>query len=329
MKKNPTKESKAEAEKNRHPEFSARLLGLMRKAGLNQSQLSSASGVSQSGISKYLKGAALPKSKIADQLSEALGVSPEFLIHGRDGGEPAGIVLRGREPEAIALIREAEASGPFAYDVVIRAIRTTVKNLMPVILDHNGERMEIVKPQYDPVVSDRRDEIPVYAIERTGGRVSGAIPRWYDIACGNGSELERCEDCMYFRELPDWRGRHSMRVRGESMMNTLIPGDFVIVNEILGPDGLLLSAIESQDEGMSLMRFERFVRHDDICVLSINDDAPTLKRVRIRKGSGSANWWLYIDADNRGAWPGFNVTSKDSVRFYATLIGRAKREGEA
>ena len=59
--------------------FGKNLKRLMIERDLNGKRLSELSGVSQSGISQYLKGTNVPSSSIIEKLANALHVDPERL----------------------------------------------------------------------------------------------------------------------------------------------------------------------------------------------------------------------------------------------------------
>lgn len=61
-------------------EFKDRLREAMQSAGKNQSDLSRETGITQSSISDWLKGKYLAKQDKVDILSQALGVSPSWLM---------------------------------------------------------------------------------------------------------------------------------------------------------------------------------------------------------------------------------------------------------
>jgi len=148
------------------------------------------------------------------------------------------------------------------------------------------------------------------------------VPKWLNMAAGDGSDLELCEDYIYFRELPDWKGVHSAVVRGDSMLETLEPGDVIVMKEFDGGTWEL-PQIESPDEKSPLVEFKRRTKlgDNDICVLSINDDPPTLKRVVFDTSRGT-DWKLQIIADNPPAWrTTFQVALGDKVVFHAKMLG--------
>jgi len=145
---------------------------------------------------------------------------------------------------------------------------------------------------------------------------------WLDLAAGTGGPLERCKEYLYFRELSDWQGIHSARIRGDSMRDTLKPGDIVVLRA-MGESGLKLPSLASGAEKNPFARLRVDVPDDSIWVLSINAEEPTLKRVRYFVSG--ADWHLMIQADNP-LEPGYPrvVTRHDEVTFWARVIGIAQ-----
>lgn len=69
-----------QGENNTSVNFSLRLLEIMRRKDLTQKDLSIMTNLSQGAISKYLRGASLPKSLELYKMSKGLGVSMEWLM---------------------------------------------------------------------------------------------------------------------------------------------------------------------------------------------------------------------------------------------------------
>lgn len=67
-------------ENNTSVNFSVRLLETMRRRGLTQKELSMMTNLSQGAVSKYLRGASLPKSLELYRMSKVLGVPMEWLM---------------------------------------------------------------------------------------------------------------------------------------------------------------------------------------------------------------------------------------------------------
>lgn len=186
--------------------------------------------------------------------------------------------------------------------------------------------IEYGAPEAKPELVDRHDEIKEYTVERSERQGLQPIPKWLNLAAGPGCDLELCDEFLYFRELDDWKHVHSAEVRGESMVKTLLPGEVILMREFAS-GRFELPQIESKAEKTTLKDWmrESQIFHDDICVLSINGDAPTVKRIKYDTRRGALNWKMQIVADNPPAWGDtFQVATGDSVVFYAKLIGRKK-----
>lgn len=60
--------------------FSGRVKQLLEAKKLTQKDLSKISGVSEPSLCRYLKGDVLPRMDIVQNIAEALGVSPAYLL---------------------------------------------------------------------------------------------------------------------------------------------------------------------------------------------------------------------------------------------------------
>lgn len=184
-----------------------------------------------------------------------------------------------------------------------------------------GRAGEGLPPGYAPVEArprrvNRRGELAVYQVERR--KKAQPVPRWLDLAAGPGRMLERCRDFLYFRELPDWKTVHSATIRGDSMMDTLHPGDIVVLKASDPP--VVLEPIErgeSYKNNLNMIRNR--VPPNSVWVLQVNDDEPTLKRVQYT--GENDDWHMQIVADNAAEWPSKVVKRSDRVTFHAMLLG--------
>lgn len=171
--------------------------------------------------------------------------------------------------------------------------------------------------------TSRRHELAQYHIQRIGKRQSSArgVPAWLNLAAGPGGPLELTENMIYFRELPDRNGWHSAVIRGESMAPTLLPGDVVLLDELNHGRGLELPALEHGAPKSNFHEICRIIRRDEIYVISIDDEDPTIKRIKY-SFENADNWHLIIDADNN-AEPGYpyTVPRRKKIVFWARLIG--------
>jgi hypothetical protein len=185
-----------------------------------------------------------------------------------------------------------------------------------------GTRRELLRVNDAPRRLNRRADLPFLHLDyhRPGRR--RRVPPWL-VSAGPGRELERANECEQYQEIPDADGCHTARVIGESMLDTLRPGDLVVLRAICGAGGIHLPPVESRAQRNARRILETHVRHGDVCLLSLNEDPPTLKRVCYE--GGETDWHLVLRADNPAAHWGdagvYLVHRADQVRFYARLIG--------
>lgn len=169
---------------------------------------------------------------------------------------------------------------------------------------------------------NRRNEIPPFRIvKRKKGAV--ALPKWLDLACGEGCDLARCEDLIYFEGLDNFKGLHTAEVRGESMEDTLHAGDIVVLRPF--PPDAILKKLSSPAERtpMDVFRAKFDIREGDVVVVTIRDRTPTLKRVHYDTSRGERHWKLQIRADNPASgFEMFQVDDEDWIAFHAKVIGR-------
>ena len=161
---------------------------------------------------------------------------------------------------------------------------------------------------------NRREELARYTIADQGTAIKG----YSGLAAGPGRELEQCTELMYVREISGSRGFSYARVAGESMMDTILRGDRILLKEWAGGIELPPRGNNPKND-LNILRNE--VPHESICIVQINDDYPTLKRVMYDTRAGVADWRLLIAADNPDEWVTYAVKKQDSVKFWAKVMG--------
>jgi transcriptional regulator with XRE-family HTH domain/SOS-response transcriptional repressor LexA len=201
-----------------------------------------------------------------------------------------------------------------------------VKTLTPNKIQRTGDGALIAGEELSrlkPIESGKkrkknhREKMMKFHLVKRPGQQGEPMPIWVGLAAGPGKELQRCSEYKYYRELPYWKGHHSMVVSGDSMADTILPNDLIVVKELNGAEGVVLESLQNGDMKTPLQVIQNYIRNDDICVLSINEEEPTLKRVLIR---GNNDWQMTITADNPNAFEPVSITKTDKVRFYAKLI---------
>ena len=70
-------------------EWNEKVISIMRQKGINQKQLSQLSGITESSISRYLKGESAPRMDIVVNIAKALQVGTEFFLSEEEKGQTA------------------------------------------------------------------------------------------------------------------------------------------------------------------------------------------------------------------------------------------------
>lgn len=172
--------------------------------------------------------------------------------------------------------------------------------------------------------TNRRNEYRIvpYSSEPMPGAVQ--IPCFESVAAGFGEDLEKSEDLVHVREFPDWKGVHSLIVRGDSMEDTLKPRDLILVETFNNGDGITLEALQPEDEKTPYRQVQKRIPDDEIYVLSIDNEPPTVKRV-VYDTHIENDWHLAIVADNKH-YKLRVLTRGTPIRFYGRLMAIGKRD---
>lgn len=326
-------------------QFLARKKAAMKHG--EREKIAKAAGVSEVVVSRWgtfvgdsLK---LPDIQECALAAKAMDVTPGWLAYGapyardqqaQDQIEKLSDLLEKLSPKdrsgALAMLETYVANHPRPAEdeapVPAKKEKGRGKQELPkVTADYSDPKRPILaitnpNDRYQPV--DLRHLLKTFHATDADDPKAHKIPRWLNAAAGEGCDLELCEDYIYFRELPDAKGVHSAVVRGDSMLLTLQPGDVIVMKEF-DSGRWELPQIESKDEKAPLVEFKRQTKleHNDICILSINDDAPTLKRIVFDTRRGK-DWKLQIVADNPAAWgSAYQVSIGDKIIFHAKILG--------
>jgi hypothetical protein len=170
-----------------------------------------------------------------------------------------------------------------------------------------------------------KEGLPLFGVSGGARRrgVSG-LPEWLVRATGAEGVLEVCGQRLQLRGLEGESGVFCARVRGEAMQESLVAGDVVVLRAAAG-GGIKLERCEGSGRANAVARTRVDVTDDSVWVLQVNDEAPTVRRVRYYAGGGE--WHVMLQADN-ALEPGYPriVTRQDEVTFWARVIGLV-REG--
>ena len=137
-------------------QFSIFLRAAMDTRGLKQSQLAELSDVSQGAISRYLNSRASPKAEEVIRLANALGVSIDWLLTGREPGAANAFLGTMRAAKDIALsegrtLEEAEE----VFDSLTIPKRIPLRRIPVVGWAHAGQAAS-----YDELPKDWQELIP-------------------------------------------------------------------------------------------------------------------------------------------------------------------------
>ncbi len=70
-------------------EWNEKVVVLMKQKGINQKQLSKLSGISESSLSRYIRGEIMPRMDIIVNVAKALQVETEFFLDENEKGQTA------------------------------------------------------------------------------------------------------------------------------------------------------------------------------------------------------------------------------------------------
>lgn len=277
---------------------------------ITQAELARRADLAPQTIIRVMDGAASPDLSTLEHIAKALGQKRSWI-------EGDGDIRDFTIPDGTKLRITSDDSLSKSAGIQITAMRA-----------NEDSPTYGAMPSADPKPIDRRNEIPVFKIvrrEHIAGRNVVGLPKWLDMAVGEGNELSLCEDLVYFDKKDNFKGLHTAQVRGDSMVKTLVSGDIIVLKPFPA-NGVTLRALDDDDEKTSLSTWQaqNDIREGNICVVSIRGAPPTLKRVHYDTRRGPLDWKLQIVADNASVWPMFQADAKDTIVFYAKMIARAE-----
>ena len=285
--------------------IAARIASERDRLRLTQAQLGALVGVHRVTVAKWEAGEQIPYRHL-EALSTAFGRDVVWIL-----GENQ-------------TLEELARSNPAALQNLIgkKELADIEKALQHVqrLSRSSGVNMQV--PERRPKRINRRDELAVYRIAKEAK--GHKLPQWLNLACGPGMELEKSPDFIYVEMPGRVKGIHSAVVRGDSMTDTLSPGDIVILEEFNGGE-IKLEPL-GDDPKNSYRMLQARIPDEAICVISINRDPPTLKRVIYDTSRGAADWTLLFVADNALEWKPRPVGRNEEITFWAKLIGLAKMD---
>jgi hypothetical protein len=293
------------------------------KGAVGRDEIAAATGLSAatiSGLTSDREDLKMPDPFAQKAIAELMNASPAWLAFGlgpRDSQAARRAFELAEDFAALpGLADVADAyrkASPADRDMLLYVARRQVASMIT-----KADTAPLPPKNEKPV--NRRDELRVVhvTLEPRGDR----LPTWINLAAGRGRDLEISDEFIHVRELPDWRNVHSLVVSGESMLETLRPGDIVLLRRLENVEMVSLSKnadIRDDFRVKPMADWKRIVPHDSICVLSINSGEPTLKRIKYV--GTEAQWFMNIVADNPNEWPESpkTIMPTDEVKFHGIL----------
>jgi transcriptional regulator with XRE-family HTH domain len=113
-----------------------RIARLRRTKGWNQQELADRVGARPTQISKYERGTYLPRPDLLPRLSEALGVSLDYLMTGRSGSEPRRDFRLRERVEALETLPEAQRNNLVAFLDALLAAHQLLRRYQELLHQH-------------------------------------------------------------------------------------------------------------------------------------------------------------------------------------------------
>lgn len=105
--------------------YGERLRAARKACGLNQTELSEASRVSQSLISQLENSLTATGSEYTNRLARAMGINPDWLAD--EIGEMMPIVYKTTDPKIIAVARAMEPLPEYGKDAAVKDVAEVVE----------------------------------------------------------------------------------------------------------------------------------------------------------------------------------------------------------
>ncbi len=166
----------------------------------------------------------------------------------------------------------------------------------------------------------QRLKIVHYSTEKAPRTVP--VPGWSGLAAGPGRDVEP-ENPIFMEAAKVKKDTRFFIVRGDSMFPTFKDNEIITVRD-LGAGGLVLPPLARGASKSPLDAIKRQVPNDSACLISINNEELTVKRIRYAARSNQ-DWHLMIMADNPTYTDYPRPTGReDEVIFWAVVEGLAK-----
>jgi len=252
-------------------------------------------------------GKGLPDIYESLLIAASMGVSPSWLSFGDDS-----IPMTAHEQQMLEVLRELKGEKLQLAETMLAAMagKLVLRLKGPPEMAINLPSTRDSLKRYKLSLAQRVDFSPVRHIE--------------DLAAGYGNDSSFVPlENAYVSGVPK-KGFTVARVRGDSMLRTLVNNDYVLLKDF-PPEGYRLPRIERQEEKtpLEVWKRETGLQDGEIVVVDLQiGEGPTLKRVQYDLSRGESKWKMQIVADNPSAWrQAFQIDRGDEPVFYAKLLG--------
>jgi transcriptional regulator with XRE-family HTH domain len=123
-----------------------RIARLRRAKGWNQKELADRIGARPSQISKYERGAYLPRPDLLPKLGEALEVSLDYLMTGRSGEEPRRDFRLRERVEALETLPDTQRSNLVAFLDALLAAHQLLRRYQELLQQHGRGALNPERP---------------------------------------------------------------------------------------------------------------------------------------------------------------------------------------
>ncbi len=246
-------------------------------------------------------------------------------------GAPFDVACRNVIDELIAFEKiMTPTDGKTSADILLAYLRSNRSRLVEFKQRQDGPAQDTVKALkvvVQPIEAKPRNQrmgLPTLQIVEGRSSSGKVLPVFSGVAAGHGGDIEAVAKLCHLAEYPDATQLSLIRVSGDSMLDTIHPGQLVVVDNANFPASL--SPLPRGKKKTSIMAVRGLVPDGSLVVVRVDDEASTIKEVKY--GGFDGDWNLLLLAHN-GQWATQNgypkaITRSNKVTFEGRILGLAK-----
>ncbi|EES74623.1 DNA-binding helix-turn-helix protein [Paenibacillus sp. oral taxon 786 str. D14] len=236
--------------------------------GMTLRELGSQVGMTSSALSKVEKGSVSITSENLFAISEAFGVSVDWLLTGKEAQfKDEGYDTNEVRKEATPIFFDEEWEVVSQFRNLSDEEKTFVKQYLRFTQAQKKDQQSSEDEKEDTI----REEAAGYAIDtNSADEYTGSAPIWGEAAAGIPIESIRMYEGKRLRVPAKYNKCFAVKVKGDSMKDSgILNGGYVIVRSqnMVDDDDIALMMIENQ---ATIKRFH--LRGNDVVLISDNDD---------------------------------------------------------